>query len=154
VSGASSVKGSVGVRVRTPRQLIQAPAEALKDLTPRTVGAVMPVLQSIPLPSLKSSDSSPEPVIEPVIRRAAVTTTGFPRRAAIVEPALAPVAIDSVPGPEIEAAPEASPIAAPELPNAESLTAQVVDSTGKATFKRMLRSISGTPVPAGKPTKR
>jgi hypothetical protein len=54
---------------------------------------------------------------------------------------------------EIEAAPDASPIAAPELPNAGSLTPQVVDTAAKTTFKRMLRTIGGTPATAGKPAK-
>jgi hypothetical protein len=149
ISGASTVGGTVGTRARTPRQLIEAPAEALKDLTPRTVAAVMPVLQSIPLPSLESSASP-----KPALKRATVTTTGFPKRAAIVKPAPAPVSVDSAPSPQIEAAPDAGPIVTPELPRAESLTAQVVDSTGKARLKRILRTIGGTPVTAGKPAKR
>jgi hypothetical protein len=148
VSGASSLGGAMAARPRTPRQLIEAPAQALKDLTPRTVGAVMPVLQSIPLPSLKPA-SSPEPVI----KRAAITTTGFPRRAAVVTPAPAQVVVDSTPAPEIEAAPDAGVIGAPELPNAESLTPHVSDSAGKTTFKRMLRTIGGAPSTAGKPAK-
>jgi hypothetical protein len=149
VSGASSVGTATAGRARTPRQLIEAPAAALKDLTPRTVGAVMPVLQSIPLPSLTPS-SSPEPVI----KRATITTTGFPRREAIVRPQPAPVAIDSAAAPEIEAAPDAVPAAAPELLHAESLTPQVVDSSGKTSLKRILRTIGGTPPAAGKPAKR
>ena len=149
ISGASSAGGTVGTRARTPRQLIEAPAEALKDITPRTVAAVMPVLQSIPLPSLEPSVSPP-----PVVKRATVTTTGFPKRAPTVKPAPAQVAVDSAPSPQIEAAPDAGPIVTPELPHAESLTAQVVDSTGKTSFKRILRTIGGTPVTAGKPAKR
>ncbi len=148
VSGASTVGGAMAARPRTPRQLIEAPAEALKDLTPRTVGAVMPVLQSIPLPSLKPA-STPEPVI----KTAAITTTGFPRRAAVVTPVPAPVAIDSAPSPEIEAAPDSGAMGAPELPKAESLWPQVSDSAGKTTFKRMLRTIGGTPTTTGKPAK-
>jgi hypothetical protein len=109
----------------------------------------MPVLQSIPLPSLEPSVSPP-----PVIKRATVTTTGFPKRAPPVQPAPAQVAVDSAPSPQIEAAPDAEPIITPELPHAESLTAQVVDSTGKASFKRILRTIGGTPATAGKPAKR
>lgn len=148
VSGASSVSDTVGTRARTPRQLIEAPAEALKDLKPRTVAAVMPVLQSIPLPSLKPSDTP-----EPVVRRSTVTTTGFPKRAAIVAPVPAPVVIDSAPSPEIEAAPDASPVLAPELPSAAPLSAQAADSTSKTTFKRMLRTIGGAPATAAKPAK-
>jgi hypothetical protein len=109
----------------------------------------MPVLQSIPLPSLTPS-SSPEPVI----KRATITTTGFPMRGAIVTPQPAPVAVDSAAAPEIEAAPDAVPTVAPGLPHAESLTAQVVDSSGKTSFKRILRTIGGTPASAGKPAKR
>jgi hypothetical protein len=149
VSGASSVNGTAGTHVRTPRQLIEAPAEALKDLTPRTVAAVMPVLQSIPLPALKQADT-PEP---PAVRRATVTTTGFPKRAAIVPAAPAPAPVDSSPSAEIEAAPDAGPIAAPALPSAGSLTPQVVDTAAKTTFKRMLRTIGGTPATAGMPAK-
>jgi hypothetical protein len=145
VSGASSVSGTA-LR-RTPRQLIEAPAEALKDLTPRTVAAVMPVLQSIPVPMLGSA-SSPEPVI----RKAAVTTTGFPKRAAIVTPTPAPVAIDSAPSPVIEAAPESAPVMTPDLINTESF-APAADTTRKTSLKRMLRTIGGTPATAGKPAK-
>jgi hypothetical protein len=149
ISSASSVGGTVGARARTPRQLIEAPAEALKDLTPRTVAAVMPVLQSIPIPSLEPSVSPP-----PVIKRATVTTTGFPKRTATAKPAPAPVAVDSALSPQIEAAPDAEPIVTPGLPDAESLTAQVIDSTGKTSLKRILRTIGGTPATAGKPAKR
>jgi hypothetical protein len=148
VSGASAVDGTVSTRIRTPRQLIEAPAEALKDLTPRTVAAVMPVLQSIPLPALKPADKP-----EPVIRRATVTTTGFPKRPAIVTAAPTRAAVDSAPSPEIEAAPDASPMVAPELPSAGSLPLRVVDTAAKTTFKRMLRTIGGSPATAGKPAK-
>jgi hypothetical protein len=108
----------------------------------------MPALQSIPLPSLR-----PAITPEPVIKTAAITTTGFPRRAAVVTPAPAPVGIDSALSPEIEAAPDSGAIGAPELPKAESLAPQVTDSAGKTTFKRMLRTIGGTPATAGKPAK-
>lgn len=148
VSGASSVSSATASRGRTPRQLIEAPAEAIKDLTPRTVAAVMPVLQSIPLPAIQPA--TPEP---PVVTKAAVTTTGFPKRAPIVTPAPTPAIIDSTPSPDIAAAPDANPIVAPELPHVESLTPQVVDSTGKTRFKRLLRTISGTPSTTRKPVK-
>ena len=148
VSGASSVGSTAASRTRTPRQLIEAPAEALKDLTPRTVAAVMPVLQSIPIPSLKSAS-----IPEPVIKRATVTTTGFPKRAASVKPAPAPAAVDSAPSAVIEAAPDAGPIGAPEVPHAASFTPQMADSTGRTTFKRILRTISGPSVTTGKPAK-
>lgn len=149
ISGASSMSGASAGRTRTPRQLIEAPAEALKEISPRTVAAVMPVLQSIPLPALKPADS---PV--PAIRRATVTTTGFPERAAVVAtPAPARAAADSAPVPQIEAAPDAVPVLAPELPKAESLTPQVADSAGKTTFKQVLRTIGGTPSSAGKPAR-
>jgi hypothetical protein len=149
VSGASSVSSTTASRTRTPRQLIEAPAEALKDLTPRTVAAVMPVLQSIPLPSMQPA--TPEPPA--AVKKAAVTTTGFPRRAPIASPAPAPVVVDSAPSPDIAAAPDAGPVAGPELPQVESLTPQVGDSSGKIRFKRLLRTISGTPAPGRKPAK-
>ena len=65
----------------------------------------------------------------------------------------APVVVDSTPSPEIEAAPDAAPLLAPDLPTAAPLGAQAVDSAGKTAFKRMLRTISGTPAPAAKPAK-
>jgi hypothetical protein len=159
ITAASSAAGELAARPRTPRQLIQAPAEALKEITPRTVGAVMPVLQSIPVPALMSS-SSPEPAAEPVAKEPTATTAGFapPQRITAFTRAPAPAAAgsDSVPAaePDIEAAPDAGSIAAPAPLQAESLTGPIVDSIGKGTFKRMLRTINGSPPSQAKPAKR
>ncbi|HJR17350.1 MAG TPA: hypothetical protein VJ808_10900, partial [Gemmatimonadales bacterium] len=57
VSGATGPSPGVASR---PRQLIKVPAEALKDVTPRTVAAVMPVLQTIPIPTGK-------PALQPAV---------------------------------------------------------------------------------------
>ena len=133
ITTASSSGSEIATRTRTPRKLIQAPAEALKDVGPQTVAAVMPVLQSIPVPGLKSS---------PIGARSA------PRPRPTV-PAVATPAADSAevpaPAPDIEPAPEAGEITSVGALHAESLTAQAVDSGAKKALKQILRTIGGTP---------
>jgi hypothetical protein len=56
--------------------------------------------------------------------------------------------------PELQPAPDAAEITATAPAGTESLAPQVVDSTGKRTLKRILRTISGSPAPEGKVPKR
>jgi hypothetical protein len=139
VTSASLPRAESAIRARIPRKLIQASPDALKDSAPRTVAAVMPGLQSIPVPGLKSTG---------------LGLRGTPR-AKPIAPARAPGAIDSASAPtaDIEAAPDETEITA-GIPLSDSLAAQPVDSSGKKALKRILRTIGGTPASEAKPAKR
>ncbi len=141
VTSASFPGSESAARPRTPRRLIQVPAEALKDVGPQTVAAVMPVLQSIPVPGLKSSPGG-------------VRSSARPRPTL---PSAVPPAADStiVPdaAPDIEAAPEAGEISGVGPLHAESLTAQAVDSSSKKALKRILRAVGGSPAVERKPAR-
>ncbi|HET9466047.1 MAG TPA: hypothetical protein VFO71_10980 [Gemmatimonadales bacterium] len=132
VSAASTPTPETAARPRTPRRLIQAPAEKLKDGPPRTVAAVMPGLQTIPVTGL-NTPRRPGPTLPPA------------------GASLQPAPLDSVPAgvsaPELEPAPSAAEINLAAPAEAESLAPPVVDSTGKRTLKRLLRTISGSPAP-------
>ena len=136
VSAATSrTPSDTSARPRTPRQLIEAPAKALIDVTPRTVAAVLPMLQSIPVPGFTASSS-----------QAVVAKVLGPKKTAPAlkpEPVLPePAIVDSVPEAEIQAAPDAAEITAgvPAAPG--TLTPQIVDSSGKKAIKRILRTVS------------
>ncbi len=149
VSGTSTPASDVSARPRTPRQLITAPTEALKDVTPRTVAAVMPILQSIPIPGLRSpvSTASAAKIVAPASSR-------------IVSPPEPNVpiaaALDSTPVSSstsvIEAAPEAGSIT-PGVPVENEPVILPVDSSGKQAMKRILRTIGGSPVSEAKSSK-
>lgn len=151
LSGASGRSSEVSARARTPRQLITAPTEILRDVTPRTIAAVMPMLQSIPVLGLGASGS---PAASPTKTSAAVSistpqpVTNSPVRAAADS---APVV---VPEPDIEAAPDAAPLTLGVPLQPESLAPQVVDSSGKKSMKRILRTIGGSAPSETRPLKR
>jgi hypothetical protein len=142
VTSASFPGSETAARPRTPRRLIQVPANAVKDAAPQTVAAVMPVLQSIPVPGLTSSPGG-------------VRGSARPRPTL---PSTVPAAADSVVAPDaaphIESAPDAGEIAGVGVLHAESLTSQAVDSSAKKALKRILRTVAGTPAVERKPARR
>jgi hypothetical protein len=139
VSAASAPASDVAARPRTPRRLIEAPAQARKDATPRTVAAVIPGLQSIPIPGLNTPNH---------------------RTANSKAVDAMPATIDSTPEPApvdtaaIQPAPDAGQIPATVPSGAQSLAPQVVDSSGKKALKQILRTIGGTPAADPKAAKR
>ena len=146
ISSVTSSNGELAQQPRTPRRLIQLPSDAVKDITPRTVAAVMPILQSIPVPGLGSATAAAVGVTMPSESRTVPKPTLPPASAAVDSAETAPL-------PPIEAAPEAASFSASVPLPAESLTAQAVDSSGKRALKRILRTIGGTSTPEGKPRK-
>src|SRR5215211_4591573 len=56
-SGAANSSSDLSAALRTPRKLIMAPLEAMEEDSPRTVAAVMPGFQSIPVPGLTQARS-------------------------------------------------------------------------------------------------
>ena len=149
LSGASARSSTMAARIRTPRQLISAPTEALKDVAPRTVAAVMPMLQSIPVPGLN-------PASGPRTNSAAPANSTQRSRPIITRPVARVVEPEPLPAPEpeIEAAPDAAPVTIGVPPHPASLTPQVVDSTGKKSMKRILRTIDGSATAESKPSQR
>jgi hypothetical protein len=149
VSGATAPSVAVA-RARTPRQLIQTPANAIREMTPRTVAAVMPVLQSIPVPGItppSPAATPPAPVtskdrVKPPAPRATPVTTARIDSAAV-----------SPPAPVIEVAPDADITVGAPL-RSEPLMPQVVDSSGKKALKGILRTISGSPASTPQAPKR
>jgi hypothetical protein len=138
-SGTANSSSDLSATLRTPRKLIMAPVEAMEEDSPRTVAAVMPGFQSIPVPGLTSAKS-----------KAPVTL----KTTAPAEP-IVPVTIDTaaaLSSPEIEAAPEALPVTGVPV-QAQPGMPTVVDSTAKKAMKGILRSITGTPAPKPKATK-
>jgi hypothetical protein len=139
-SGAANSSSDLTATLHTPRKLIMAPLETMEEDSPRTVAAVMPGFQSIPVPGLTSPRSKPPVTAKTSV---AVERSG---------PAVSDTAV-AVPSPEIEAAPDAVPVK--DLPSqAEPAMPTVVDSTGNKALKGILRSISGTSAPKPKATKR
>jgi hypothetical protein len=137
VSAVSTSSPEVAALLRTPRRLIEVPAEALKDVRPRTVAAVMPGLQSIPVPSLKTTTSP-----------ARAPEASVPKPTPVDSVSIS----DSVP--EIQPAPHTAGIAVPVPTGAESLAPPVVDSSGKKAMKGILRTIGGSPAVEAKRPKR
>ena len=139
VSAATSrTTSDTSARPRTPRQLIEAPAQALKDATPRTVAAVLPMLQSIPVPGFTTSSS----------QAAVAKVLGSKRAAAVQKPepiASQPAIVDSLPEDEIQAAPDSAEISGSVPAATGTLTPQIVDSSGKKAIKGILRTISAPP---------
>jgi hypothetical protein len=140
---ATSRSSETPGRPRMARHLIEAPAPAVAETTPRTVAAVLPGLQSIPVKSLRRPSSSAATRKPVAVRRAAPTRTpGF------TAPALEPIdstAADDPAAPSIQAAPDAAEMTTSVPAGSQSLAPNVVDSSGSKTLKRLLRTIGGTP---------
>jgi hypothetical protein len=120
-SGASASRTEdTAIRPRTHRHLITTPLNIAQQGRPETTAAaVLPRLPTGPrLPSLESRSDAATP---PLGAFRAESDTG-------IQPA--PASID---------------IAAPVPQSGDSLAKKMVDSSGKKTLKRILRTISGTP---------
>lgn len=144
-AAASSPRSDIATLVRTPRRLIELPAEAMQEDSPRTVAGVLPALQTIPLtrkttPSLNRAPSPAPSAAKPAAIQPKSRTDIFA------------AAIDSAAIPEIQPAPAAGDLSTsvPPVP----VTSKLVDSTGKKAMKRILRTVSGSPAPESKTTKR
>jgi hypothetical protein len=150
---AATPGSEMAARVRTPRRLIEAPFEAMKEDSPRTVAGVLPALQTIPLPRKAASSTKPAP------KPARVGTAPL---ASIPEPKsdslgarsdVLGATVDSALPPEIQPPPVAGDLSG-SVPAAPAAAGpKMVDSSGKKALNRILRTIGGTPVPASKTPK-
>jgi hypothetical protein len=145
ISAASSPRSEIAARIRTPRRLIEAQIEAMKEDSPRTVAGVLPALQTIPLP--RKAASSIKPARKPAPARKPPAIRPGPQ-ANIPAPA-----IDSASNSEIQPAPAAGDISGGVPVAPVPVTTRMEDSTGKRTLNRILRIIDGTPAPESKTPK-
>jgi hypothetical protein len=152
VSAASTPGSEMAERMRTPRRLIEAPFEAIKEDSPRTVAGVLPALQTIPLPRKAASSikRAPKPAR---VGQARVVSTPAPRPDSLEARSDALGAtVDSASSPEIQPAPAgdlSGSVPAAPVP----VTPKMEDSTDKKALKRILRTIGGTPAPESKTPK-
>ena len=140
ISAASSPHSDIATRIRTPRRLIEAQLEAMKEDSPRTVAGVLPGLQTIPLPRKAAS-----------IKRALKPA---PKPKAIVpEPraAISAATVDS--SPEIHPAPPAGEMSVGVPAAPVPVQSKTADSTDKKALNQILRTIGGPPAPESKTQK-
>jgi hypothetical protein len=143
ISAAASPRSELAARIRTPRRLIEAQLEAMKEDSPRTVAGVLPALQTIPLPRKATSSGKRAPKPAPVAPKPSATLPAS--QADIPGPTVDSTAIQPAPAAgDLSASVPAAPVAVPS---------KVADSTGKKAMNRILRTISGKPAPESKTPK-
>jgi hypothetical protein len=124
-SAASTARSEdVATRPRTHRRLVTAPANTAQERRPETTAAaVLPGLPAVPRPASRSSR--------------------LPTESAAATPPLAAFGTESSET-TIQPAPSSVNIAAPAPISGAPIATKVVDSTGKKTLTRILRTIDGT----------
>lgn len=131
---AVSAALSQGIAVRPPthRRLITTPTNTAQQGWPETTAAaVLPGLPAIPRSGVRTSSA---------VRR--TSAAPLPTESAAATPPYGAFQADSASA--IQPAPASVDIAAPTPPSGDSLARRMVDSTGKKTLKRILRTIGGT----------
>jgi hypothetical protein len=143
-SAASTALGEeTANRPRTHRRLITTPANMGQQGPETTAAAVLPGLPAVPRSGIRSSSaarpapSRPLPTESAVHDEAASLESGS-------EAATLPYDAFRADSASIQPAPTSIEIAAPAPLNSDSLARKMVDSTGKKTLKRILRTIGGT----------
>lgn len=128
VSAASTaLSEDTAIRPWTNRHLITTPTNTAQQSRPETTAAaVLPGLPAVPRPEVRPPSPAP-----------------LPTESAAATPPLGAFRAESESG--IQPAPASVDIAAPIPVSSDSLARKMVDSTGKKTLKRILRTIGGTP---------
>jgi hypothetical protein len=122
-AGSAALPEDIAIRSRSQRRLITTPTSMAQQGRPETTAAA--VLPGLPVP-----------------RR---STASLPTESAVQAATPSFEAFRPEPEPVIEAAPASGDIAAPVPATNDSLARKMVDSTGKKTLKRILRTVGGTP---------
>ena len=143
-AASTALSQDTALRPRTHRRLITTPASVAEQGPETTAAAVLPRLPAVPRPGTRSSSAA-----RPASSRLLPTESAAQNEAGSLEsrseaatPAYGAFRADSASG--IQPAPTSIDIAAPAPPNGDSLARKMVDSTGKKTLKRILRTIGGT----------
>ena len=142
ISAAASPRSELAARIRTPRRLIEAQLEAMKEDTPRTVAGVLPALQTIPLPRKAAS-----------VKRAPKPAPVAPKPSATLPASQADIPGPTVDSTEIQPAPAAGDLSASVPAAPVAVPSKVADSTSKKAMNRILRTISGKPAAESKTPK-
>jgi hypothetical protein len=143
-SAASTALGEdIASRPRTHRRLITTPANMAQQGPETTAAAVLPGLPVVPRSGVRSSSAARPASSRPLPTESAVhdEAASLESRSEAATPPYDAFRADSA---SIQPAPTSIDIAAPVPPNGDSLARKMVDSTGKKTLKRILRTIGGT----------
>jgi hypothetical protein len=144
-SAASTALGEeTATRPRTHRRLITTPANMGQQGPETTAAAVLPGLPAVRRSGIRSSSAARPTSSRPLPTESAVhdEAASLESRSEAATPQYDAFPADS--GSSIQPAPASIDIAAPVPPNGDSLARKMVDSTGKKTLKRILRTIGGT----------
>jgi len=144
-SAASTALGEeTATRPRTHRRLITTPANMAQQGPETTAAAVLPGLPAVSRSGIRSSSAARPASSRPLPTESAVhdEAASLESRSEAATPPYDAFRADSASG--IQPAPTSINIAAPAPPNGDSLARKMVDSTGKKTLKRILRTIGGT----------
>jgi hypothetical protein len=128
---SAALSGNIASRSQTHRHLITTPTKTAQQNRPETTAAaVLPGLPGVPRSGIRSTSAARPRSAAPL-----------PTESAAATPPYAAFRADSESG--IQPAPSMD-ITAPAALNGDSLAKKMVDSTGKKTLKRILRTIGGT----------
>ena len=142
-SAASTALGEE-TATRPHRHLITTPANMGQQGPETTAAAVLPGLPTVPRSGIRSSSAARPASSRPLPTESAIhdEAASLESRSEAATPPYDAFRADSASG--IQPAPTSINIAAPAPPNGDSLARKMVDSTGKKTLKRILRTIGGT----------
>jgi len=142
-AASTALSADTATRPRTHRRLITTPTASTQQGPETTAAAVLPGLPPVRRSGVPSSSAA-----RPTSAASRPTESALQNEAPSLESrsdAATPQYDAFRTGSEsgIEPAPASVDIAAPVAPRGDSLTRKMVDSTGKKTLKRILRSIGG-----------
>jgi hypothetical protein len=142
-AASTALSQDVATRPRSHRRLIMTPENIAQQGPETTAAAVLPGLPAVRRSGTRSSSAAPAPS-RPLPTESAIHDEAAPleSRSEAATPAYDAFPADS--GSGIQPAPTSISIAAPAPLNGDSLARKMVDSTGKKTLKRILRTIGGT----------
>jgi hypothetical protein len=143
-AASTALSEDIATRPRTHRRLITTPANIAQQGPETTAAAVLPGLPAIPRSGIRSSSAARPAPSRPLPTESAAQdeAASLESRSEAATPAYDAFRADS--SSSIQPAPTAISIAAPAPLNGDSLARKMVDSTGKKTLKRILRTIGGT----------
>ena len=143
-AASAALSEDIATRPRTHRRLITTPTNIAQQGPETTAAAVLPGLPVVPRSGIRSSSAARPAPSRPLPTESAVQDEAAPleSRSEAATPAYDAFRADSASG--IQPAPTSISIDAPAPLNGDSLAKKMVDSTGKKTLKRILRTIGGT----------
>jgi hypothetical protein len=143
-AASAALSEDIATRPRTHRRLITTPGNIAQQGPETTAAAVLPGLPVVPRPGIRSSSTAGPASSRPLPAESAVQdeAASLESGSEAATPSYGAFRADSASG--IQPAPTSIDIAAPAPLNSDALARKMVDSTGKKTLKRILRTIGGT----------